>query len=276
MSISGGVSRAFGRGEDVGCAVMQIFVKNNHRWRGRPLKVAEVDAFWEERGRTGIWPVFAHNTYLVNPASADPAIRERSVACTVDEMKRCQVLGLPWLVAHPGAHMGAGVKRGIERVIATLLRIFDRTPSVETMLLLETTAGQGTTLGRSPEELAAMLDGIDAPGRVGVCLDTCHVFAAGYDLRRLDDYQRTLRAFDETVGLGRVKAIHLNDSKQPLGSFRDRHAHIGEGEIGDAGFRNLMADRRLKDIPKILETPKEGGADRRNLARLRTLAGNAK
>jgi len=271
MSIAGGVSRAFERGEDVGCGVMQIFVKNNNRWRGTPLKAGEVDAFWEERERTGIWPVFAHNTYLVNLASPDPAIRERSVACTVDELKRCQALGLPWLVAHPGAHMGAGVERGIERIAASLLRAFDRTPSVETRLLLETTAGQGTLLGRSAEELAGILDRLDAPDRTGVCLDTCHIFAAGYDLRHPADYQQTIRAFDETVGLASVKAIHLNDSKRPLGSLRDRHAHIGEGEIGDAGFRNLMTDPRLRHIPKILETPKEGDADRRNLERLRSL-----
>ena len=275
MSIARGVSLAFERGEEVGCAVMQIFVKNNNRWRGSPLRSTEVDAFWEAREETGIWPVFAHNTYLVNLASPDPSIRERSIACTFDELRRCRELGLPWLVIHPGAHMGAGVERGVERLAVNLLRIFDRTPDVDTMILLETTAGQGTVLGRTAEELALIMDRIDAPDRVGICLDTCHVFAAGYDLRDGDRYRESIGTFDETIGLHRLKAIHLNDSQTPLGSRRDRHAHIGEGEIGDAGFRNLMTDHRLGAVPKVLETPKEGDADRRNLARLRRLARQA-
>jgi deoxyribonuclease-4 len=272
MSIAGGVSLAFERGEEVGCAVIQIFVKNNNRWRGSPLRSEEVDAFWIAREETGIWPVLAHNTYLVNLASPDSAIRERSIACTVDELKRCRELGLPWLVIHPGAHVGAGVERGIERLAVNLLRVFDRTPGVDTMILLETTAGQGTVLGHTAEELALMLDRIDASDRVGVCLDTCHVFAAGYDLRDGDRYRDSIRVFEDTIGLNRLKAIHLNDSQKPLGSRRDRHAHIGEGEIGDAGFRNLMTDPLLRAVPKVLETPKDGDADRRNLARLRRLA----
>ncbi len=272
MSISGGVSLAFGRAEEVGCAVAQIFVKNNNRWRGVPLTTAEIDSFWMERERTGIWPVIAHNTYLVNLASADPAIRERSIACTVDELERCQSLGLPGLVIHPGAHIGAGVEEGVRRVTAAINRVFDQTPDVATRILLETTAGQGTTLGRSAEELALLLEMIDAPDRTGVCLDSCHIFAAGYELRTPRGYEHTIREFDTTVGLKRIRAIHLNDSKKPLSSFRDRHEHIGEGEIGDAGFRNIMNDRRLRDIPKILETPKEGNADVVNLARLRHLA----
>lgn len=272
VSIAGGVSLAFGRAEEVGCAVAQIFVKNNNRWRGARLTTEEIDSFWAERERTGIWPVIAHNTYLVNLASADPAIRERSIACTVDELKRCQRLGLPGLVIHPGAHGGAGVEEGARRVRAALHRVFDRTPDVATRILLETTAGQGTALGRSAEELAMLLEMIDAPDRTGVCLDSCHIFAAGYELRSSCGYERTIREFEATVGLARIRAIHLNDSKKPLGSFRDRHEHIGEGEIGDAGFRNIMNDRRLRGIPKVLETPKEGDADLVNLARLRRLA----
>ena len=272
MSVAGGVSLAFGRAEEAGCAVAQIFVKNNNRWQGVPLTAAEIDSFWTERERTGIWPVIAHNTYLVNLASADPAIRERSIACTVNELERCQSLGLPGLVIHPGAHIGAGVEEGVRRVATALKRVFDRTPDVETRILLETTAGQGTTLGRSAEELTMLLEKIDAPDRTGVCLDSCHMFAAGYELRTSRGYERTIREFDVTVGLKRIRAIHLNDSKKPLGSFRDRHEHIGEGEIGDAGFRNIMNDRRLREIPMILETPKDGDADLVNLARLRALS----
>ena len=272
MSIAGGVARAFERGEEVGCAVMQIFVKNNNRWRSPPLTDEAVEEFRAERERTGIWPVFAHNTYLVNLASGDPAVRERSIACTVDELRRCRRLGLPWLVIHPGSHGGAGVDTGVRRLAASIGRVLDRTPEVETMILLESVAGQGTGLGRSAEEMAVMLEAVDAPARLGVCLDTCHIFAAGYELRDEEGYDNTIRTFDEAVGLGRIKAIHLNDSKKPLGSFRDRHEHIGEGEIGDAGFRNLMTDSRLVHIPKVLETPKVMGADVRNLARLRRLA----
>jgi len=272
MSVAGGVSLAFGRAEEYGCAVAQIFVKNNNRWRGTRLTTGEIDAFWAERERTGIWPVIAHNTYLVNLASAHPAIRERSIACTIDELNRCQALGLSGLVIHPGAHGGAGVEKGIRRMTAALHRVIDRTPEVGTRILLETTAGQGTTLGRSAGELALMLESIDIPERTGICLDSCHIFAAGYELRDSEGYERTMHEFDALVGLKTIKAIHLNDSKKPLGSFRDRHEHIGEGEIGEAGFRNLMSDRRLAGIPKILETPKEGEADRKNLARLRRLA----
>ncbi|MFC1500407.1 deoxyribonuclease IV [Candidatus Zixiibacteriota bacterium] len=272
MSVAGGVSLAFARAERVGCAVAQIFVKNNNRWRGARLITSEIDSFWSERERTGIWPVIAHNTYLVNLASADPAIRERSIACTVDELKRCQYLGLPGLVMHPGAHLGAGVEEGARRVKVALHRVFDRTPDVSTRVLLETTAGQGSTLGRSAEELALLLEMIGVPDRTGVCLDSCHIFAAGYELRTARGYKETIRIFDETVGLDQIRAIHLNDSKKPLGSLRDRHEHIGRGEIGDAGFRNIMNDMRLRNIPMILETPKEGDADLLNLARLRKLA----
>jgi deoxyribonuclease-4 len=273
MSIAGGVSRAFFHGETAGCRVMQIFVKNNNRWRGAPLTDEEVERFHQERERTGIWPVFAHGTYLVNLASGDPAIRERSVACTVDELERCGRLALPWLVVHPGAHTGAGVEAGIERIARALDRVLEATAGLSTRILLETVAGQGSTLGRTAGELSRMLELVDAPDRLGVCLDTCHVFAAGYDLRGEKAYRKTVRTFDEELGLGRILAIHLNDSLKPLGSRRDRHAHIGEGEIGEAGFRPLMRDPVLADRPKVLETPKEDDADRRNLDRLRRLAG---
>jgi deoxyribonuclease-4 len=276
MSVADGVGKAFARGEENDCAVMQIFVKNNNRWRGTPLSNGAVEEFWAERQRTGIWPVFAHNTYLVNLASGDRVIRERSVACTVDELRRCQRLGLPWLVIHPGSHGGAGVEVGINRFASAIGRVLDKTPEVETKVLLETTAGQGAGLGRSAEEISWMLDAVDAPERTGVCLDTCHIFAAGYELRDKISYDDTIKAFDTTIGLDRIKAIHLNDSKKPFGSFRDRHEHIGDGEIGEDGFRFVMTDPRLHLIPKILETPKTEGADRRNLALLRRFAAEAR
>ncbi len=272
LSVAGGVSTVFARGEEVGCAVLQIFVKNNNRWRGAPLTDEEVERFEAERRRTRIWPVFAHGTYLVNLASPDRVIRERSVACTVEELRRCDRLGLPWLVVHPGAHLGAGIAGGIDRVARTLERVLEATPGSDVMVLLETTAGQGSTLGRTAEELGALLKAVDAPDRLGVCFDTCHVFASGYELRTRSGYARTMARFEEAVGLERIRVFHLNDSLRPLGSNRDRHAHIGEGEIGDAGFRHLLRDPVLRDRPMVLETPKEGDADRRNLARLRRLA----
>ena len=275
MSVAGGVSRAFERGEHFGCAVMQIFVKNNNRWRGAELSEEEVERFQAERKRTGIWPVFAHNTYLVNLASADPAIRERSVACTIDELRRCHRLGLPWLVLHPGAHGGAGPQKGIERIAAATRRIFDRTPQVTTRLLFETTVGAGTLLGATAGELARILAAVDSDERTGICLDSCHVFAAGYELRSAPGYDATLAEFEAEIGLERIFALHLNDSLMPRGSRRDRHAHIGEGEIGEDGFRRLMTDPRLRAIPKVLETPKENEADFRNLERLLRLAGKA-
>jgi deoxyribonuclease IV len=274
LSIAGGVAQVFARGEELGCTAIQMFVKNNNRWRGTPLDDHQVEAFAREQARTAIWPVWAHNTYLVNLASPDPGVRERSVACTVDELQRCERLGLPWLVLHPGAHLGAGPARGIARVAANLLRVFERTPRVRTRVLLETTAGQGTLLGRSAQELAALLQAVDVPERMGVCLDSCHMFAAGYELRTEQGYSETMRIFDEALGLEQVRVIHLNDSLKPLGSRRDRHADIGLGEIGDRGFRRLMRDPRLAAVPKVLETPKENDGDRRNLARLRRLAGN--
>lgn len=273
ISTAGGVSRAFARGEEVGCRVMQIFVKNNNRWRGAPLTDEEVERFHQERERTGIWPVFAHGTYLVNLASGDPAIRERSVACTADELERCGRLGLPWLVVHPGAHTGAGVETGIERIARALDRVLEATAGLSVRILLETVAGQGSTLGRTPGELARMLERVDAPDRMGVCLDTCHIFAAGFDLRGEQAYRQTRERFEEELGWDRIPAIHVNDSLRPLGSHRDRHAHIGEGELGEAGFGPLMRDPDLADRPKVLETPKEGDADLRNLERLRRLAG---
>lgn len=272
MSVADGVGKAFARGEENRCAVMQIFVKNNNRWRGTPLRDEYVEEFWAERERTGIWPVFAHNTYLVNLASGDRAIREKSVACTVDELRRCQRLGLPWLVIHPGSHGGAGVEIGISRFASSLRRVLNKTADVETKILIETTAGQGAALGRSAEEISWMLKEVDAPDRTGVCLDTCHIFAAGYELRDRENYDNTIMTFDRIVGLERIKAIHLNDSMKPFSSFRDRHEHIGQGEIGEEGFRFVMTDPRLRLIPKILETPKTEGADIRNLALLRSLA----
>jgi deoxyribonuclease-4 len=219
--------------------------------------------------------VVAHDSYLINLGTPDGTLWERSIAAFRDELERCALLGVPWLVTHPGAHMGSGVEAGTQRVAAALNRIFDERPDLDVTVLLETTAGQGTTLGRTFEELAAVMAGVEDKRRVAVCFDTCHVFAAGYDLRDETSYAATMQGFDEVIGFEHLMVFHLNDSKKGLASHVDRHTHIGDGELGLEAFRQLLNDERFRDHPGILETPKDddGADDRRNMATLRTLAG---
>jgi len=273
MSASGGVDRVFGRGEPLELEAIQLFSKNERQWRAKPLDPAIVERFHGEKERTGLTKLVVHDSYLINLASPKPDILEKSIPAFADELHRCDVLGVPYLVTHPGAHTGSGVDAGIARFAQSLNEIFDAMPDSTTLTLLETTAGQGTTLGRTFEELAAIIDQVEARDRVGVCLDTCHVFAAGYDYRTQDQYDAMIQDFDRIVGLEHLKVLHLNDSQFPLGSFKDRHDHIGDGEIGLEGFRPFMNDARLAGIPGILETEKDdaGDHDRRNLATLRGL-----
>ncbi|HYJ12965.1 MAG TPA: deoxyribonuclease IV, partial [Thermomicrobiales bacterium] len=242
-----------------------------------PLDPAVVQKFRSEVERTGIGfdKLVVHDSYLINLASPKDDILEKSVAAFTDELERCDLLGIPFLVTHPGAHTGSGVEAGIEQFAASLDRIFAVIPENQTITLLETTAGQGTALGRSFEEIAAIIDRVEQSDRVGVCLDTCHVFAAGYDYRTPELYAAMMDTFEQTIGINRLKVIHLNDSKNPLGSNKDRHEHIGDGEIGLEGFRQFVNDPRLAGIPAILETEKDdaGEYDKRNLATLRALVG---
>jgi deoxyribonuclease-4 len=274
MSVAGGVPTAFARGESVGCTALQIFVKNANQWQGKPIPEEHVREFAAERARTGIGPVVAHASYLINLASPDPALRRRSIAALVDELERCERLGVDGLVLHPGSHVGEGASRGLRRVAGGASRALDSTRGFRVKLLLETTAGQGTNLGSRFEDLARIRAGVRAPERVGTCLDTCHVFAAGYDLRTADAVRRTLDAFDGICGLDTLGAIHLNDSLKPFASRRDRHAHIGEGEIGRAGFGAFLTDPRVQAVPILLETPKGDDLreDARNLKLVRALA----
>lgn len=276
MSIAGGVERAPLRGVEAGCDTIQIFTKNNRQWKARPLTEGEVAAFRASLEATGIAPVVAHGCYLINLAAPPGEGRRQSVAAFREEMLRAEQLGLPGLVTHPGAHLGAGVEAGIARAAEALNRLHDSLPDLRLRVLLEVTAGQGSSLGGRFEELAAILERVEAADRLGICLDTCHLFAAGYDLGTPEGYAATMRALGACLGFARVGAIHLNDSRGGLGSRVDRHAHIGEGRLGGPAFRRLLTDPRFRRVPMILETPKDGdpvAADRRNLARLRRLLG---
>jgi deoxyribonuclease-4 len=258
----------------VGCDTIQIFTKSNRQWRAKRLDDREVEAFKANLAATGIGPVVAHDCYLVNLAAPRQTVWKRSVEAFREELERAERLGIPYLVTHPGSHGGAGEMEGTRRVAEALNLLHAALPGFRVQVLLETTAGQGSSLGYRFEQLAAILARVENPNRVGICLDTCHVFAAGYDIRTPEAYRKTLEEFAACLGLERMKAIHLNDSRGGLGSRVDRHDHIGEGQLGLAAFRHLVNDPRLRHVPMILETPKDDDfvrADRRNLSRLRRL-----
>jgi len=274
MSIAGGVHRAIERACSIECTAMQIFVKNNMQWFARPFRREEIKAFREHVQRPELAVVFAHANYLINLAATNPQFHANSVRALSEELARADQLGLPFIVLHPGAHMNAGEEAGLAKIIAALDRIFARLPKVKTRIALETTAGQGTSLGHTFQHLAEIIGNVRAPERLCVCLDTAHVFAAGHDLTSAAGTQRMFREFDRTIGLRYLAALHLNDSKTARGSRVDRHEHIGKGQIGLEAFRFIMRDRRFRKIPKVLETPK--GKDLRedieNMRKLRELA----
>lgn len=270
MMIAGGLHKAIAAGQDVGCDVVQVFTKSPQQWQARPLTDEDVSGFRAAQEAAGIPCVAAHDTYLINPASADPAILERSRTAMVDELERARALGIPALVMHLGARGSEPEEAALERLVDSVRLALEQTPDDGPALLLETTAGQGTCLGHCFEHLAHVLQQVDHPDRLAVCLDTCHIFAAGYDIRTSETYKATMDEFDRVIGLGRLRLVHANDSKRELGSRVDRHAAIGEGEIGLEGFRALINDARI-EAPIVLETPKEGDMDRVNLATLRSL-----
>jgi deoxyribonuclease-4 len=272
MSIAGGIYKAVERGKRVGCRTIQIFTKNSNQWGARILTEQDRLLFQKAQESCGIYPVVAHDSYLINLASPDSHLYKKSLNAFVEEMERANFLGIPYLVLHPGAHRGGGVQKGVTRVAGALKRALDRVePPV--VVLLENTAGQGSSLGSRFEELAAILERIPDPGRVGVCLDTCHAFAAGYDIRTEEGYEETIGDLKRLIGIDKIRAFHLNDSKRDLGSRVDRHFHIGKGCIGLDAFRFLVNDRRFVGVPKILETPKgiQDREDKRNLGTLRSL-----
>jgi len=278
MSIGGGIWKALERGKELGCDTVQIFTKNARSWRAKPLSQEEVALFRRTQQSTGIEPVVAHDTYLINLASPKDDLYEKSIEALQTELERAQALGIPYMVMHPGAHMGSGEEEGLYRISRALNLIHQRAPDLKVMVLLETTAGQETNLGWRFEHLARIIEMLEEDWRVGVCFDTCHVFAAGYDICSDEGYRRTFEEFDEVIGLERLKVIHLNDSKAPCGSRIDRHEHIGRGKIGLEAFRRLLTDDRFAELPFIIETPKGQSPqgedwDRVNLRLLRSLLG---
>jgi deoxyribonuclease-4 len=273
VSAAGGVDLALGRAFDFEMMACQLFTKNERQWAAKPLDPAVIERFIAKRDETGIDHIISHDSYLINVASPDDVMWEKSLDALKEELRRCDILGVPYLVSHPGAHVGSGVEAGVRRLGEAVNRIHDEMPDSKSILLLETTAGQGTCLGATFEEIAAMIDLIEDKDRVGVCLDTCHVFAAGYDIRDEEGYEATMSAFDDIIGLGKIKCLHLNDSLKPLGSRVDRHAHIGEGELGKSAFEFIVNDPRFEALPGVLETPKgpDASEDRMNLATLKNL-----
>ena len=273
-SVAGGLHAAFERAARVGCRALQIFTKNSNQWRAKPLASNDIANYKTALLESTIQPVISHSSYLINLCARDPALLEKSHIAFLDELSRCEALGIPYLNFHPGAHTGAGMSDGIKRIIESLDWAHEQTQSFKVLSVLETTAGQGTAIGHRFEQLREIIDGVQDPHRIAVCIDTCHIFAAGYDISTEKAYEKTMQEFDDLIGFDKLVVIHVNDSKKGLGSHVDRHEHIGRGAIGKLGFQCLMRDGRLKTVPKILETPKgeDLREDRMNLAVLRKLA----
>jgi len=274
FSIANGLSGAVCEAASYGCSALQIFTKNASTWKERTLSQEEIDAFERAKIETGITHTASHAAYLLNLASPESKKFRMSVRALTQEIKRSSALSIPFVILHPGNHMGAGVTEGIRRITDGINEIFDAIHGSQTRLLLETTAGQGSSVGGHFEHIQSIMNGIADQERVGACLDTCHIFAAGYDIRTQSAYERTLEEFEGIIGLHRLFVIHLNDAKQELGSRVDRHEHIGGGRIGLPAFGFIMQDPRFEKGLKIIETPKLKGDidyDRINLDRLRSL-----
>ncbi len=272
-SIAGGVSKAVELAEKLGFTAMQIFTKNNNRWFQKPLDEKEINTFKLKLKKSHIKFVVSHDAYLINLCASDKEILKKSRTAFIDELERCELLGIPHLNFHPGSHIGAGEKDGIKLIAESINFAHDKTKGYNVSSMLETTAGQGTAIGYRFEQLQEIIELVDDKDRMTVCIDTAHVFAAGYDIKNPGNFKMVIKEFDDIIGLERLKCFHMNDSKKELGSRVDRHEHIGKGFIGLKGFSNIMNDRRLKKIPKILETPKgkEQLEDLENLAVLRSL-----
>ncbi len=278
LSVAGGLQNAFATGASLGCDCLQLFVKNQRQWRAPPLTSEQITAVKSAQKNTRINPIVAHASYLLNLASPDAALRAKSVNAMADELQRCEALGVSSLVFHPGAHTCDTMSEGIRRVAASLNKIHRKCRGYKTMILLETTAGQGSAIGYRFEQLAAILERVSESERLGVCLDTCHLFAAGYDFRKPQGYAAMIDELDNAISMSVVHCIHMNDSKHECGSRVDRHEHIGKGKIGKAAFAHFVNDKRFAHVPMILETPKgkDGRGtdlDKVNLKRLRGLTG---
>lgn len=274
MSIAGGLYNAFAEGERKGCDTIQIFVKSSNQWKAKSITDEELEKYHQEQKRTGIGPVVAHDSYLINLGSPDPDLLEKSRQAFLVELQRCEKLAIPYLVTHPGSYLDSPEQSGIDRVAQSLDWLFEKTADFKVKVALETTAGQGSNLGYTFEQLAEMIEKSGLPERCMVCFDTCHAYAAGYDIACNIGYEQTWKAFERIIGLDKLAAIHLNDSKKGLGSRVDRHEQIGMGTLGKDAFGFIMRDKRFKNIPKLLETPKGDNdeMDEINLKLLRKLA----
>lgn len=269
-SISGGVSTAVDRAVKLNFTAIQIFTKNNNRWNAKPLDEIEIENFKSKQAKSKIKIVVAHDSYLINLCASDKKLLIKSREAFIDEMLRCEQLCIPYLNFHPGAHGGRGEKDGLKIIAESINSVHEKTKGFKVKSMLELTAGQGTSLGYKFEQIRKIIDMVDDKSRMSVCIDTAHIFAAGYDLRKPPVYKKTINEFDEIIGLDLLKCIHMNDSKKDLGSRVDRHEHIGKGFIGLAGFKNIMNDKKLEKIPKILETPK-GKEQKEDVKNINTL-----
>jgi len=268
MSIAGGLEKALLRGQKLGCRTIQLFTRNSNQWKERFLEETEIQVFREVRERTKIDPVISHASYLINLASPDEKVYRKSLDAMVQEIRRCEQLDIDYIVLHPGFHKGRGGEWGIGRITDALNAIHADTAGAKVRIALETTAGQGTALGGSFEDLARIIERVKEDSRLVFCLDTCHAFVAGYDLRTQQNYIDLFKRIDTIVGMGNLRVIHLNDSKREMGSRVDRHENIGKGMIGEGLFRLIMGDTALTGVPKIIETP----SDIENLQLLRSFA----
>ncbi len=281
MSIAGGLPNAIERAAAAGCEALQIFTKSSNQWRARPIPDSEICKFRERAMATGIGPIIAHASYLINLASPTKTLWQRSVAALNEEMQRAEVLGLTGVILHPGAYTTSTEEEGLQRIAEGIADVFNRRKGETTLLLLEHTAGQGTVLGHRFEQLQMIINALDGSPRLGICLDTCHLVGAGYDIISVEGQRQVFDEFSTIINLDRLKVFHLNDSKKPLGSRLDRHEHIGKGYIGIQPFRRLLQDSRFEGLPMLLETPKESSPlpssievdkmDLENLELLRTL-----
>jgi len=271
VSISGGVFHAPQNGKDACCDVVQIFTKNQMQWKVPELTDEDILKFKQERERIGVNVACVHASYLINLGGFDRTKLKMSRDNFLTELKRAEALEIPYLVVHPGSHLGKGEEAGLAKIAESLNVVMAKCPDFKVKILLETTAGQGTNLGYKFEHLADIREKVEEQSRIGICIDTCHIFAAGYDLRSKPAYETTMQELDAIIGAQDVGVIHANDSKKPLGSRLDRHAHIGDGELGLSAFENLVNDTRFQNVPKIIETPGGPQKDCENLAKLRSL-----
>jgi deoxyribonuclease IV len=264
VSIAGGVSQAPGRGNQIGCECIQIFTKSSRQWAAKPYPAEEIEAFKQAREETGIQMVVAHDSYLVNLGAPGEELRKKSINAFIDELQRCEALEVPYLISHPGAHMGAGEAAGVKTIADSIDQAHKACRGYKVMITLEITAGQGSVLGSRFEQMARIFDAVKENERLRLCFDTEHAFAAGYDLRTKEGYEQAFTELNRHIGLKRLVAFHINDSMKPLNSHVDRHEHIGKGHLGLETFQRLVNDPRFAGIPMCLET--EPGPDMKDIA----------